>query len=142
MQNGKIISRFLVVAAIAVMALLALYVRIGATADTVAVFRTDGMTCASCATKIRTALEREKGVAATEVDLAGGRVIVGFDSTKTSAAQLAERVTAAGFNSVPQAQLSPEQFRKMTGRDVGKSDAQCRVCCGGKGGCSADRQKN
>jgi copper chaperone CopZ len=80
-MNAKTISTLLlVIAAVTVLVLLAFRVRIGATADAVAVLRTAGMTCGSCSNRITTALEALHGVAVTEVDVEGGWVVVGYDT--------------------------------------------------------------
>jgi periplasmic mercuric ion binding protein len=143
MRSKKIITTLLAAAALSVVAVLALCIRVGATADTVAVIRTDGMTCESCAGRIRAALQREKGVASTEVDVPGGWVIVGFDSKKTGADILVQKVTETGFSTVLHSLLSPEQFRQLTGREIGRGDTDSKGCCGSKGGgCNAGRQKS
>jgi copper chaperone CopZ len=143
MRPKAMITTLIACTALALIAVLAQHVRIGATADTVAVIRTGGMTCESCAGKISRALQREPGVAATEVDIAGGWVVVGFDSKKTRPDILAQTVTAAGFSTGSHSLLTPEKFRQLTGRDVGMNDTNAGGCCGGKGGgCSADRKKS
>jgi periplasmic mercuric ion binding protein len=143
MHTRKICTTLLLVTALSVMAVLALYVRVGATADKIAVIRTGGMTCESCAGTIRKVLEREKGVAATEVDVAGGWVAVGYDSKTTRPDILAQRVAAAGFAASLHSLLSPEQFRLQNGRDLGSGDRHSKSCCGSKGGgCKVSRQKS
>ncbi|MBP1728001.1 MAG: Heavy metal transport/detoxification protein [Deltaproteobacteria bacterium] len=142
MHTRSIGTTMLVVAAVSIVAVLALYVRVGATADKIAVISTGGMTCENCAGTIRKALEREKGVAATEVDVAGGWVVVGFDSKMTRPDILADKVSATGFTAALHSLLSPEQFRQRTGRDIG-NDRGASGCCGSKGGgCNASRQKS
>ena len=142
MHTRKICTTLLVVTALSVVAVLALYVRVGAAADTIAVIRAGGMTCESCAGTIRTVLQKENGVAATEVDVAGGWVVVGFDSKVTRPDILAEKVSATGFTAALHSLLSPEQFRQLAGRDIG-NDRGARGCCGSKGGgCNASRQKS
>jgi periplasmic mercuric ion binding protein len=113
-MGNKGINIILILVTVALLAVLGFYVRIGATADAVVVLKTAGMTCANCAGKITKALEAQKGVATTEVDLDGGWVIAGF----------ASRI---------QAVLTPEQFKQITGRDIGRQ-AKKSGCCGGKGG--------
>ena len=143
MHTRKIITTLLFVAVLSVLAVLALHVRVGATADTVAVIRTGGMTCESCAGTIRTVLEREKGVAATEVDVAGGLVVVGFDSKMTRPETLAQKISAAGFATSLHSLLSPEQFRQYNNRDIGMSDTHSKGCRGSNdGGCKVSRQKS
>lgn len=131
----------MVVAAVTMLSLLALYVRIGATADSVAVLRTTGMTCGSCSSKITTALQGLKGVAVTEVDVAGGWVVVAYDTKSVKPEKLAEKVNAAGFVSDINRILTPEQFKQITGREIGKKGAATSGCCGGKGGgCGSGKQ--
>jgi periplasmic mercuric ion binding protein len=134
MNLKRISTTLLVVAAITVLAVLALRVRMAATADSVAVLKTNGMTCGSCSSKITKALESLKGVAATEVDVEGGWVVVGYDTKTVKPEQLAEKVNGTGFGSNVHQVLTPEQFRQITGRNVGQNAASSKGCCGGKGG--------
>jgi periplasmic mercuric ion binding protein len=119
--------------AIIFLALLAVRVRAGATADSVAVLKVAGMTCGSCADRITTALRDTKGVATTEVDVEGGWVIAGYDTRAVKPEVLAENVKKAGFASTVQEIVTPEQYRQITGRDVGASAAARQGCCGNKG---------
>jgi hypothetical protein len=82
MKNIKFtaVNCSLVVAVVVILVVSAFYVRVGATADQVVVLRTSGMTCSSCVAKITKALQSQRGVAATEIDLAGGLVLAGYDS--------------------------------------------------------------
>lgn len=134
-MNVKTISTsLLVIAAVTVLVLLAFRVRIGATADSVAVLRTTGMTCGSCSDKITTALDAMKGVAVTEVDVEGGWVVVGYDTKSVKPEALTEKVTSAGFGSNLHLVLTPEQFKQATGRDIGAGATPSQGCCGSKGG--------
>lgn len=128
-----------VLVAVTLLSLLGFYVRVGATADSVAVLKTAGMTCGSCSSKITTALQDVKGVAATEVDVEGGWVIVGYDTKMVMPDKLAEKVNGAGFVSGVYRVLTPEQFKQITGRDIGKRASQASGCCG-KGGCGSGKQ--
>jgi len=134
MNIKRLSTSLLVIATIAVLAVLALRVRIAATADSVAVLKTNGMTCGSCSSKITKALESLKGVAAAEVDVEGGWVVVGYDTKAVKPEQLAEKVSGSGFGSTVNQVLTPEQFRQITGRNVGQNAAPSSGCCGGKGG--------
>jgi len=137
-MNAKTISTsFLVIAAVTVLVVFAFRVRIGATADSVAVLRTVGMTCGSCSSKITKALESVRGVAVTEVDVNGGWVIVGYDQEVVQPERLAEKVSGAGFSCKVSEVLSPEQFRQITGRNVGHNAAATSGGCGG--GCGANK---
>jgi len=131
-MRNKALNSCLVLTVVVILAVFAVYVRIGATADAVVVLRTSGMTCGSCITKVTKALQSQKGVAATEVDLDGGLVIAGYDSKQVAPEKLAQTVAATGFGSTVQTVLTPEQFKKIVGRDVGQQ-AAASGCCGSKG---------
>lgn len=139
-MKNKNLTLLLLVAAITLVSVMAFYVRIGVTADSVAVLRTTGMTCSSCSEKISKALESVKGVAATEVDVEGGWVVIGYDKKTVAPEILAEKVTGTGFFSKLSQVLTPEQFKDITGRDIGKSKsiAGSGGCCG-KGGCGGGK---
>jgi periplasmic mercuric ion binding protein len=133
-MNNKTINISMLVAAITLLSVLAFFVKSGATADSVAVLQTTGMTCGSCSEKISKSLESLKGVAVTEVDLNGGLVIVSYDTKNIKPENLAEKVSGAGYKSSVYAVLTPEQFRQAAGRNVGEKAGQGGGCCGGKGG--------
>jgi periplasmic mercuric ion binding protein len=130
MKKGKILNFFLVIAAIAILAVLAFSVRIRPTADNVAVLRTSGMTCGGCGSKVEKALQAKAGVASVEVDVDGGRVVVGYDSKKIGPELLASTVAGAGYRSRVAELLSVEQFRAITGREPGGKykSAGCGCC--------------
>ena len=141
-MKGKSVIIAMVVGAVLFLSVLALYVRVGSTADSVAVLKTGGMTCGSCSSKITDALQNVKGVAVTEVDVEGGWVVVGYDTKAVKPETLAEKVNASGFVSAVHQILTPEQFKQITGRDIGKNAASTSGCCGGKGGgCGTGKQK-
>ena len=139
MRVRKISTALLIIATVTVLVVLAFRVRIAATADSVAVLKTTGMTCGSCSSKITQALERERGVAVTEVDVAGGWVIVGYDTKSTRPEHLALKVRETGFGSDVYRVLRPEEFKQLAGREVGKSTTTKNGCggCGPKGGCGS-----
>jgi copper chaperone CopZ len=141
MRLKNLCTTLLIVTAVALLLALAFHVRIGATADSVAVLRTTGMTCGSCSSKITKALQSLEGVAATEVDVNGGWVIVGYDTKAVKPEALAEKVKTTGFYSQVVEVVTPEQFRQITGRDVGK-DESSGGCggCGPKGGCGGNNK--
>lgn len=132
-MKNIIINTTLVLLTVLFLTVLAVRVRAGATADSVAVLKTAGMTCGSCADRISKALQGIKGVAATEVDLDGGKVIVGYDAKAVRPETLMENVKKTGFDSTVQAVVTPEQYRRLTGRDVGTGAATAPRCCGGCG---------
>lgn len=138
-MRAKVINMLTVLAAVALLVLLAFYVRVGVTADTVAVLKTYGMTCGSCSSKITAALQSLKGVAATEVDVEGGWVVVGYDSKTVKPEALAAEVNGAGFVSNIDRILTPSEFKQITGRDIGQKTVTGGGCCG-KGGCASGKK--
>jgi len=141
MKFNRIINSTIIAVTVVFLVTLAFYVKSGVTADSIAVLKTSGMTCGSCASKISAVLERQKGVAVTEVDVAGGWVVVGYDTTVVTPWVLAEKVSGTGFGSSVHQVLTPEQFKQITGRDIGTKAGQNPGCCGGKGGgCGSNKQ--
>jgi len=132
-MKNKTLNACLVLAVLVILGVCAFFVRIGATADAVVVMKTSGMTCGACISKVSKALQSERGVAATEVDLAGGWVIAGYDSKQVAPQKLAQKVAATGYASTVQTVLTPDQFRKLVGRDVGSKAPAGSGCCGGEG---------
>jgi copper chaperone CopZ len=143
-MKNKTINVMILVATVTLLSVLAFYVRIGATADSVAVLKTTGMTCGSCSSKISKSLEALNGVAVTEVDIEGGWVIVGYDTKTVKPEALAEKVTGTGFGSNVHVVLTPEQFKQITGRDIGKNASPSGGCggCGPKGGGCGSNKNN
>jgi copper chaperone CopZ len=141
-MKNKILNLIMTVAAVILLSVLALYVRVGATADAVAVLRATGMTCSSCSDQITRALESLRGVAVTEVDVANGWVVVGYDSKAVRPEALAEKVSSTGFGSSLQAVMTPERYQQMTGRDIGRKASVSGGCggCGAGGGCGSKKQ--
>jgi periplasmic mercuric ion binding protein len=142
-MKNRVVNVVILVAAVTLLSVFAFYVRIGATADSVAVLKTTGMTCGSCSSKISKELEALKGVAVTEVDVEGGWVIVGYDTKSVKPETLAEKVKNAGFGSNVHQVLTPEQFKQITGRDIGKKASPSGGCggCGTKdGGCGSNKK--
>jgi copper chaperone CopZ len=137
--NNRIVNVMIIVAAVTLLSVLAFYVRIGATADSVAILKTVGMTCGSCSSKITDALQGVQGVAVTEIDFEGGWVIVGYDTKTVKPETLVEKVNGTGFVSKVNQILTPEQFKQITGRDIGGKMVPTSGCCG-KGGCGSGKQ--
>jgi copper chaperone CopZ len=137
MKRTTVINGLLILTVFTLLVFLASRVRLGATADAVAVLRTAGMTCSSCSDRIIQTLSREKGVAGTEVDVSGGRVMVGYDSKLVAPETLALKVSNSGFGSRVAAVMSSEQYRQLTGRQIWKSGTPAGGCggCGQNGGC-------
>ena len=139
MASKRITSMVLVLMAISVLALFAQYVRIGATADSVAILKTSGMACGSCASKISQTLESVKGVAITEVDISSGWVIVGFERKTVSPVKLALIVEEIGYDSKVHDVVTPEKFRQVYGRDLGRSTPFDGCCRQKKGACRVNQ---
>ncbi|OGT95886.1 MAG: heavy metal transporter [Geobacteraceae bacterium GWB2_52_12] len=138
-MKNKVINIVLILLVATVLTVLALYVRTGATVDSVVILQTSGMTCSSCSSKISMALEKERGVAVTEVDVAGGWVVVGYDSHAAKPETLADKVNETGFKSTIQTVVTPEQFTQITGRAIGQNAAKSG-CCGTGGGCGTNNR--
>jgi len=141
-MKNKIFNVIIFVAAVTLLSVLALYVKVGVTADSVAVLKTTGMTCGNCSSKITRALETLKGVAVTEVDIEGGWVVVGYDTKAVKPEVLVGKVNGAGFGSNVHVVLTPEQFKQLTGRAIGKKASPSGGCggCGTSGGCGTKKQ--
>jgi copper chaperone CopZ len=141
LMKNRIVNLVILASAVTLLSILAFYVKSGVTADSVAVLKTSGMTCGSCSNRISTALEGVKGVADTEVDVEGGWVVVGYDTKSVKPEALAEKVNGAGFVSKLHQVLTPEQFKQITGRDIGMKTPSSRGCggCGTNGGCSSKK---
>lgn len=141
MRFSTVINSIIITVVAVFLSTLAFHVNAKAAVDSIAVLKTTGMTCGSCSAKISRALEAQKGVAVTEVDVAGGWVIVGYDTKSVKPDALAQKVTDTGFNSLVHLVLTPEQFKQTTGRDLGIKTEPGSGCCGGKGGgCSTGKQ--
>lgn len=136
MATKKVTTTLLVLISVTMLIALGFRVSIGATADSITVLKTTGMTCGSCSSKITKALESLKGVAVSEVDVEGGWVVVGYDTKTVKPEALAEKVSSTGFGSNVHMVLTPEQFKQITGRDIGKKASPSGGCggCGTKGG--------
>jgi copper chaperone CopZ len=138
MKFTSIINGSIIAVAAVLLTTLAFHVKAGASADSIAVIKTTGMTCESCSHKITKALEAQKGVAATEVDVEGGWVVVAYDTKSVQPQVLAEKVTGTGYSSNVHLVLTPEQFKQTTGREIGIKTKLGSGCCGG--GCGNGKQ--
>ncbi len=142
MKFNKIINFCIISVAAVFLITLAFRVNAKTNADSIAILNTTGMTCTSCSSKIITALEALKGVAVTEVDIEGGWVIVGYDTKSIKPEALAEKINGTGFASTVHRVLTPEQFKQITGRDIGNPTSLSGGCggCGTKGGCGSNKK--
>ena len=134
MKFSYLINSIVITISAVFLVTLAFHVKTGTTADSIAVLKTTGMTCESCSSRISAALETQKGVAVTKVDVEHGWVVVGYDTKAVKPEVLAEKVTGTGFNSKVHLVLTPEQFKQITGSYLGKNAKPASGCCGGKGG--------
>jgi periplasmic mercuric ion binding protein len=119
----------LLILTITVLATAASFVKIRATADTVAILQANGITCGSCASAIEKALQKNKGVASVKVDVNGGRVAVGYDSGSIGAELIASTVAELGYSNKIEMLMSVEQYQRLAGKASGM--AVRRSGCGG-----------
>ncbi|XHB99470.1 heavy metal translocating P-type ATPase [Nitratireductor sp. ac15] len=82
-----------------------------------------GMDCASCAGKIRTALERLPGVSDVKVSVMSETLALAIDEGKTGRETIERTVEKLGYK---------VSARQIAGADAG-GDASADACCGGKG---------
>lgn len=82
-----------------------------------------GMDCASCAGKIRTALERLPGVSDVKVSVMSETLALALDEGKTGRETIERTVEKLGYK---------VSARQIAGSDAG-GDASADACCGGKG---------
>jgi mercuric ion transport protein len=62
-----------------------------------ATFKVEGMTCASCETTIKLALERTPGVGRAEVSYDRGEAVVEYDPKKTTQQKLRDAINSTGY---------------------------------------------
>jgi copper chaperone CopZ len=140
MKFNKLVNGIIITTTAAFLLVMAFHVNTGATTNSIAVLKTSGMTCSSCSKTISQALERLDGVANTEVDVEGGWVVVGYDTKTIKPETLAVKVSDAGFVSKVHLVLTPEQFKQVTGKDMGAKAAQTSGCCGSMGSCGTKKK--
>jgi copper chaperone CopZ len=141
MKFNSIINGIIITVVAVLLTTLAFHVNAGVRADSIAILKTTGMTCGSCSHKISAALEQQKGVVATEIDVEGGWVIVAYDTKSVQPHVLAEKATGTGFSSTVHLVLTPEHFKQTTGREIGMKTRPGSGCCGGKSsGCGTGKQ--
>ena len=136
-MKNKTINTILIIFVSSMLVTLAFFVRLGATADKVAVLQTAGMMCGGCAADIEKALQAKEGVASMEVDIRSGRVIVGFDSKKIKPDEIAATIADLGYRNNISKVLSKEEFRAKTGREPGIKT----MTIGCAGGCGTREAK-
>ncbi|MBU2724511.1 heavy-metal-associated domain-containing protein, partial [Acidithiobacillus ferridurans] len=79
----------------------------------------DGMTCASCSTRVERALGKLPGVTSANVNLATERAEVLFDPQQLDAARIAEAIRESGYTP---AEVLPQDKAKV----VTQLQEQCR----------------
>jgi periplasmic mercuric ion binding protein len=109
----------------------------GVKADSVAVLKSQGISCGSCAGRIEKSLKEKPGVASVEVNVDSGRVMVAYDSKVAKPETLAETVTSVGYGSSILQVLTTEQYRVMTGKSAPVQTAKTGGC--GSGCCNKNR---
>lgn len=135
-RTKNIVNMLLILAAVVVVGILAFSVRLEASVNSVAVLRTQGMTCGSCAMKIEDSLKGAKGVSSVQVNVNEGQVVVGYDSSLVKPEAIAEQVTGSGYGSSIIQVLTPEEYASLTGKNIA-ADSQKGGC--GKGCCGTKR---
>ena len=66
-------------------------------------FHVEGMHCAGCADKVKTALNKTEGVFEVDVKVADARVAVKYDQAKLTPEKIAKIITDAGYKATPEA---------------------------------------
>src|SRR2546426_936588 len=67
-----------------------------------AVLTLEGMTCASCATRIEKGLKKVPGVKDASVNFASEQATVTYDAAQTNLEQMVQKVDAVGYKARPQ----------------------------------------
>ena len=93
----------------------------------------EGMTCASCATRIEKRLNKLDGVEAT-VNYATENAAVDFDPLRVSPEDLIDAIEAAGYHATLAEPPSPRRRRTIRPRRCGggwssRRCSRCRCCC-------------
>ncbi len=70
------------------------------------------LTCGSCVSNVRAALAKVEGVGQVDVSVTNGRGQVIYDSSLTTAAEIAKIVTEAGYPSTVRVELSAADYEK------------------------------
>lgn len=93
-----------------------------------AVFRVEGMTCASCNATVKVAAERVRGVRSARADSAQGRAWVTFDPATTSPTQIAAAISETGYQAtaIEGAEAAPAA---STGGNSPEVRIQAEVAC-------------
>ncbi|ALC16068.1 copper chaperone CopZ [Desulfuromonas soudanensis] len=92
--------------------------------------RVANLTCGSCVENLSNALAGVAGIAEVTVDLTSGRARVAFDPEKVAGADIAARITAAGYPAEPVQTLGPEVDRAPKTPVQGGGKGCGGSCCG------------
>ncbi len=95
-----------------------------------AVFRVEGMTCASCNVTVKLAAERLRGVQRARADSAQGRAWVTFDPAATTPVHIASAISETGYKATPldgSEAGSPASTGGSTAGDGVAEKVACRV---------------
>lgn len=131
-NDKKFFNMALVAIAVALLIALGFLVKIRPAVTDVAVLKTIGMTCASCAVNIEKALDSASGVGGVEIDVDRGWVLIGYNAEAANPDSFAGTVTNVGFRSWLMETMSAEEFRDIAGRAFG---AKMKRSGCGNGGC-------
>jgi copper chaperone CopZ len=93
-------------------------------------FRVANLTCGSCVANVSNALAGVAGIAEVTVNLTSGRARVAFDPEKVADADIAARITAAGYPAEPVRSLDPEVDRAPKTPVQGGGKGCGGSCCG------------
>lgn len=93
-------------------------------------FRVANLTCGSCVENVSNALAGVAGVGEVTVNVTSGRARVAFDPEKVADADIAARITAAGYPAKPVQTLDPEAYRAPKSPVQGGGKGCGGSCCG------------
>lgn len=92
-----------------------------------AVFRVEGMTCASCNVTVKVAAEKVRGVLTARADSAEGRAWVTFDPVTTNPNQIAAAISETGYKATPLD--GPEAAPSSSAADTHDNGVSAQVAC-------------
>lgn len=100
------------------------------TPDSVVILQSKGVSCGSCAGRIENALLAEPGVAAVEVDVDSGRVIVAIESKSVPPQRVAGTVTGLGYASTVVETRPISEYKTQTApKEKPAQSGGCGGCC-------------
>ena len=79
----------------------------------VAEYQIEKLTCGSCVSNIKSALEALDGISAVEVNLTSNRGRVSFDASKIDSGAIAETISGAGYPATLRFELDPGAFAAL-----------------------------